>query len=604
MIVSFYSYKGGVGRSQLVANLAAYLYYRKQRKILLIDWDIEAPGLDYFFNFKRDNIEAGIIDLFQDYIKLIEEKEDKVAIEDLPKIKDGYINNILRNRRSGSRIDLVASGKYDDKYLKDINDFDWYQFYESYDGKYYIEHLKEQLNSLDYDYVFIDSRTGLNDYSGICNIQMPDVNVIVVAPSLQNFDGALEVVNSIRNSPYVQSKSQKPIVLPVLSRLDMTDNESGRWFGLFRRRFKEHIVDFAKNVGQGLDIPNYAEETIVKEYIENTLLAYKSKISYGETLLFSDDTTDIENTTLEKQFEEIGKLIEGIPELSPNQKRSHNKLINEEIAGNDNVIIRNIPNENERVFREEINQAREVQKEARQLSRRNFIYGIIAVISTLVTGFFGIISSQNVSVRRILFPNPRWRRKILRSKEVPNTYYVGFYMNPKSNILHYVNDQRRTRSTNLDFNSQLLFVEILLKAESEARLNLKDLSLASEKEALKAISDNNYQDAISYIYHSVFQDRKYLASIDTRLDLNKKPNYRHLYLLAGLTLRYGYFEPNETIFAIIESYKDLNTNRDVSIKINSIISTVNDTNSNWHQRWTSPDLRWNSVPLPIPVATN
>ena len=47
-VVTFYSYKGGVGRTFALANVAALLG-RWGRKVLCIDWDLEAPGLDAFF---------------------------------------------------------------------------------------------------------------------------------------------------------------------------------------------------------------------------------------------------------------------------------------------------------------------------------------------------------------------------------------------------------------------------------------------------------------------------------------------------------------------------------------------------------------------------
>ena len=50
MIVTFYSYKGGVGRSQLAAHLAAYLCYYENRRVLILDWDLEAPGIELFFS--------------------------------------------------------------------------------------------------------------------------------------------------------------------------------------------------------------------------------------------------------------------------------------------------------------------------------------------------------------------------------------------------------------------------------------------------------------------------------------------------------------------------------------------------------------------------
>ncbi len=48
MIYTFYSYKGGVGRTMALANVAE-LFLRQGRRVLMIDWDLEAPGLEQFF---------------------------------------------------------------------------------------------------------------------------------------------------------------------------------------------------------------------------------------------------------------------------------------------------------------------------------------------------------------------------------------------------------------------------------------------------------------------------------------------------------------------------------------------------------------------------
>ena len=47
-IITFYSYKGGVGRSMALANVATLLS-KWGKKVLMIDWDLEAPGLENFF---------------------------------------------------------------------------------------------------------------------------------------------------------------------------------------------------------------------------------------------------------------------------------------------------------------------------------------------------------------------------------------------------------------------------------------------------------------------------------------------------------------------------------------------------------------------------
>jgi len=47
-IITFYSYKGGVGRTMCLANIAVLLA-KWGHKVLMVDWDWEAPGLERYF---------------------------------------------------------------------------------------------------------------------------------------------------------------------------------------------------------------------------------------------------------------------------------------------------------------------------------------------------------------------------------------------------------------------------------------------------------------------------------------------------------------------------------------------------------------------------
>lgn len=47
-IVTFYSYKGGVGRTLALANIGVLLA-KHGKRVLLMDWDLEAPGLERYF---------------------------------------------------------------------------------------------------------------------------------------------------------------------------------------------------------------------------------------------------------------------------------------------------------------------------------------------------------------------------------------------------------------------------------------------------------------------------------------------------------------------------------------------------------------------------
>src|SRR5436190_7243779 len=46
-LITFYSYKGGVGRTMALANIATLLA-TWGKKVLVVDWDLEAPGVEHF----------------------------------------------------------------------------------------------------------------------------------------------------------------------------------------------------------------------------------------------------------------------------------------------------------------------------------------------------------------------------------------------------------------------------------------------------------------------------------------------------------------------------------------------------------------------------
>jgi MinD-like ATPase involved in chromosome partitioning or flagellar assembly len=69
-IVTFYSYKGGTGRTMALAN-TAWILAQAGHKVLAVDWDLESPGLHKFFHPFLDNeavaTTSGIIELISNY---------------------------------------------------------------------------------------------------------------------------------------------------------------------------------------------------------------------------------------------------------------------------------------------------------------------------------------------------------------------------------------------------------------------------------------------------------------------------------------------------------------------------------------------------------
>ncbi len=305
MIFTFYSYKGGVGRTHLLANMAAYLCHYQNRKVLMIDWDLEAPGLHYYFGENNETVQKlGIVDLMLQFEQQRKQatEENQLKDEDLFFPDENYIHNLVTNE-NGGKIDLIPATKYEKDFHHKIGSFDWLDFYENKEGYVYLSWLKEQLKKRSrYDYVFIDSRTGFNDYSGICNVLMPDMNIILVAPNDQNFEGAKQMANRIIHSPYTESNARNPFILPILSRLNASSPDADEWRTKFAKTFA-FLIDELDD-----DIKAFKEE-VLEQVSALTVLEYTPKFATGEKIHFKEEAIRIVAGSALKNFENIALLF-------------------------------------------------------------------------------------------------------------------------------------------------------------------------------------------------------------------------------------------------------------------------------------------------------
>ena len=69
-VITFYSYKGGTGRTMALANVA-WIIASNGKRVLVVDWDLESPGLHKFFHpfLEESTVSAtpGVIELINDY---------------------------------------------------------------------------------------------------------------------------------------------------------------------------------------------------------------------------------------------------------------------------------------------------------------------------------------------------------------------------------------------------------------------------------------------------------------------------------------------------------------------------------------------------------
>jgi len=286
-IITFYSYKGGVGRSMALANTAYLLAKEHNYKVIIVDWDFEAPGLHRYFQIPRENIKKGLIDIFYDFKEVLRNK-NSIFDEKLIDI-DEYIQSIPEKLTSGS-ISILPAGKLDKAYSAKVNGFDWNDFYKNWHGYGFIEFLKKQLKTRA-DFILIDSRTGLSDIGGICTLQLPDIVLLFFSFNEQSLHGTKFICDNISNNfskPDTKDKTPKIILIPSRIEVYLEHDLLQEWEIIATRILEQYLPKNENNL-----------------YINKMAIPYIAYYSFGEKIAVKIDRYG----KVSESFEKITKLI-------------------------------------------------------------------------------------------------------------------------------------------------------------------------------------------------------------------------------------------------------------------------------------------------------
>ena len=228
---TFYSYKGGVGRTMALVNVAVELAQRG-RRVLAVDFDLEAPGLDTFGIFRSRKRRPGLVEFVTEYLDT----------DRAPEV-ERFICETKDVGENGGCLWVMPSGEHREGYATSFQEIDWLDLYERRDGYLLFEDLKAQWEQLlRPDYVLIDSRTGHTDTGGICTRQLPDAVVILFFPNDQNLRGLARIVQDIRSE--AENPRNKEIGLHfVMSNVPDLDDED--------RVLEKKIEAFREGLGFG-----------------------------------------------------------------------------------------------------------------------------------------------------------------------------------------------------------------------------------------------------------------------------------------------------------------------------------------------------------------
>jgi tetratricopeptide (TPR) repeat protein len=336
MIFTFYSYKGGVGRSMALANVARWLSLQGLR-VTMIDWDLEAPGLESFF-FQGDQLhevrdQLGLIDMLVSYRRLfpriretlrgaagndadaqatLQRKVDTLESV-LPPLQTSLhgLHDMGHSVGEGGALNLLSAGwRAGDKfaaYAQAVQEFDWDEFYLGYEGQAYFEWMRRQLLAPTCsDVVLIDSRTGVTEMGGVCTRQLADAVFTFSAPNLQNLEGIVSMAASFIRDDVKAQRGRHVDVVMVPTRVD---NFNETRINHFMRGFEAASDAFTPAVFRTL-----------KTRFWNLRIPYTPGYAYQERLAIGDSDSD-------KDLEEAYKRVTAhLAVLAPPQTRLRRRL--------------------------------------------------------------------------------------------------------------------------------------------------------------------------------------------------------------------------------------------------------------------------------------
>jgi cellulose biosynthesis protein BcsQ len=273
LVYTFYSYKGGVGRSMALANVAALLA-RYGRKVLVIDWDLEAPGLERFFMNAPSRIVKGSRAETPGLLDLVEGIVTGAAVD--------WRSCLLKARPFGDEweLSILHAGLDNHEYVGRLQQIDWQKIFIENNFGQALERMRQEWTS-EYDFIFVDSRTGITDIGGICTVHLPDILVLLFTTSEQSLRGVIDVMDRARrargNLPFDRGKL---IALPVPARDEShTEHEKAM---AWRERFAS---DLAALYAEWLPPGKRIDEVLAKMSV-----AYKAFWSFGERLPVAEES--------------------------------------------------------------------------------------------------------------------------------------------------------------------------------------------------------------------------------------------------------------------------------------------------------------------------
>ena len=315
-LVSFYSFKGGVGRTTTMVMTAIALA-RKGKKIVVLDFDLEAPGVASLF--PEDAMSRyGLLDfLLESHVYETEANVDEYMY---PVGEYGHVN------QAGGEIYIVpaigsATREDTETYRKSLMRFDLdIPLYE--DKKTPIDVLLTKIdNFVKPDYIFIDTRSGIHQIGGITLSRYSDLAMLFFYGSNQNVQGMKTTIPILKkeNTPFVLLNVKVP-VNAELAELEKKVYLEGSYeaLGITNEEYRNGEIAIDDETGEHypIDISYYAGLEVIQNTDQLIKVCNEQEYEIGKVVMAIEDAlTEEDEHSYDKGDISQSLIIDSISQL-------------------------------------------------------------------------------------------------------------------------------------------------------------------------------------------------------------------------------------------------------------------------------------------------
>lgn len=161
-VISLHSFRGGTGKSNITASLAAVLTL-EGRRVGVIDTDIQSPGIHVLFKVGDSPADHTLNDYLWERCRITDAAHDVTPVQ----AEQGKLFFVPSSIRINEISRILHEG-YDARMLKDG--------------------FKMLIQDLDLDYLLIDTHPGLNEET-LLSIAISHTLIIILRPDQQDYQG-------------------------------------------------------------------------------------------------------------------------------------------------------------------------------------------------------------------------------------------------------------------------------------------------------------------------------------------------------------------------------------------------------------------------------